>query len=118
MEYIELIEILKSIPVLSDVEDDDLIQPIKKVEIVSHPINSEIDFYGKHDSLFYVIKSGKIKLTRNLRGEVISKIMYPDNVFGELILNNENFDQKTATCLEDTKLFVFNKDNFSHILYL
>jgi len=118
MEYPELLQILKTIPVLSDVDDDDLISPIKKVEVKLYPRDSEIEFYGIHDSYFYIIKSGKIKLTRNLKGEEISKLMYPDNIFGELILNNENYDKKTAYCVTDAELFVFKKADFSHILYL
>lgn len=118
MDYPHLLDILKSIPTLSDVDEDELIIPIKKSVEKNFRGGDVIEVYGNKDSLFYIIKSGKIELSKFNDSKNSSIILYPDNVFGEMILSKEALDKRIATCLEDTELLVFNKEHFSQILYL
>jgi CRP-like cAMP-binding protein len=116
----ELHEILKNIPILCDVEDEDLIGVAKKVELKSFPKDSYIFHEGDKGVEFFIIKSGKIKILRkNKDGKEESiAILYPDNFFGEMALLSEKPRNASVKCLEDSELFIFNKEDFYDFLYL
>lgn len=115
-----LYEILKNMPVLSDVDEDDLADVVKKVTLQKFAKDSYVFHEGDKGEIFYIIKSGKVEILRKDENnqEKSIAILYPDNFFGEMALLNDNPRNASVKCLEDSELFVFNKKDFFDFLYL
>lgn len=115
-----ILEILKNIPALSNVDEDELGNIAKKAKIQNYPKDSYIFHENDKGNLFYVIKSGKIDILRkNSEGEEASvAVLYPDNFFGEMALINDAPRNASAKCLEDCEMYIFDKNDFYDLLYL
>jgi CRP-like cAMP-binding protein len=114
------LEILKNIPALSDVDEDDLADVVKKASTEKFSPDAVIFNEGDAGDKFYVIKSGKIEILRkngDNEDEQIA-ILYPDNFFGEMALISDIPRNATAKCLEEVELLTFDKKDFYDILFL
>lgn len=115
-----LLDILKRIPILNDVDEDELAAVIKKVELKTFPKEKYVFHEGDSGDLFYVIKSGKVEVLRqDDNGKKTSiALLYPDNFFGEMALLSENPRNASIKCIENCELYMFNKKDFYDFLYL
>jgi len=115
-----LIEILTQIPILADVDEDDLQNVIKNVKVKKYSKGTYVFHEGDIGDTFYVIKSGQIEILRKDRNNEEKRvaILYPDNFFGEMALINDDPRNASIKCFEDCELFVFNKKDFYDFLYL
>ncbi|MBN1495090.1 cyclic nucleotide-binding domain-containing protein [Candidatus Peregrinibacteria bacterium] len=114
-----LIEILKQIPALVEVDPDDLLDITKKIKLKKFENNEFVFREGDSGETFYVIKSGKVEVLKksdNIVKQVA--VLYPDNFFGEAALLNQAPRNASIRCLENTELYVFNKDDFYDLIYL
>ena len=115
-----LLDILKHIPILNDVDEDELAEVVKKVALQNFPKDKYIFREGDEGELFYVIKSGKVEILRNdEKGQENSvAVLYPDNFFGEMALLSDNPRNASVKCMENCELYIFNKKDFYEFLYL
>jgi CRP-like cAMP-binding protein len=115
-----LLEILKNIPILSDIDKDELKTVVKKVELKKFPKGTYIFHEGDKGDVFYIIKSGKIEILRKNKENKEERVatLYPDNFFGEMALLDEKPRNASAKSLEDTELIIYNKKDFFDFLYL
>lgn len=114
------VEILKNIPILSNIDEEDLENIAKNVELVKFPKGEYIFHEGDTGEQFYIIKSGKIEILRKNTEGIEARIasLYPDNFFGEMALLNVKPRNASAKCLEDCELLVFDKKDFYEFLIL
>ena len=115
-----IVQILKNIPILSDIDEDDLQGVAKNVKIMEFPKDTYVFRQADKGDKFYIIKSGKVEIITQNKDEKEHSIaiLYPDNFFGEMALLNEKPRNASAKCVEDTELFVFHKQDFYDILFL
>ncbi|MBD3156977.1 cyclic nucleotide-binding domain-containing protein [Candidatus Peregrinibacteria bacterium] len=115
-----LINLLKHIPILSDVDEDDLADVVKNTTSKTYKKGQYIIHEGEKGETFYIIESGKVQVLRkNDRDEEeVVAALYPDNFFGEMALLNEKPRNASIRCLEDCRVYVFKKKDFYSFLYL
>jgi CRP/FNR family cyclic AMP-dependent transcriptional regulator len=114
-----LTEILSQIPVLVEVDIDDIEEIAKRVKLIKFPKDSFVFHQGDKGETFYVIKTGKVEILKTVESqEKKAAVLYPDNFFGEMALINDDPRNATVKCLEECELFVFNKKDFYDFLYL
>lgn len=114
-----LSEILSQIPALIEVDIDDLEEICKKAKLKKFTGNSYVFHQGDEGDNFYVIKSGKVEVTKRINNiEKQVAVLYPDNFFGEMALISEEPRNASIRCLDDCEFFVFNKKDFYEFLYL
>lgn len=115
-----LINLLKNIPILNDVDEDDLADVVKNTTSKTYKKGEYIIREGEKGDTFYVIESGKAQVLRkNDQGEEkIIAVLYPDNFFGEMALLNDKPRNASIRCLEDCHIYIFKKKDFYSFLSL
>jgi len=115
-----LVKLLKNIPALSDVDEDDLRDAAKKAVLMGYSKDSVIFNNGDESNHFYVIKSGMVEMVqKDYKGQLFQiEKHYPDNFFGEMALTSENFRELSARCIENSEVYAFNINDFKEFLFL
>jgi len=115
-----LFKILKNIPALSEIDEDDLKDASKKAVLMGYPKDCIIYNVGDESSHFYVIKSGMIEmLNKDHKGHLIQTAKhYPDNFFGEMALIDSNKRENMARCIENSEIYILNINDFTDFLYI
>lgn len=116
----DILKLLKNIPILNDADEDELAEVAKNAVLKHFKKGEYIMYEGEHGDTFYVIKSGKVEVLRkNEKGEEeIISALYPDNFFGEMALLGDKPRNASIRCIEDSEIYVFDKNNFFNLLYL
>lgn len=116
----ELLTLLKHIPILNDVDEDELTDVVKNTTLQNFKKGEYIIHEGEQGDTFYIIKSGKVEVLRkNEDGEEeIIAALYPDNFFGEMALLSDKPRNASIRCIEDCQVYVFDKKDFFNFLYL
>jgi CRP-like cAMP-binding protein len=115
-----LFKILKNIPALSEIDEDDLKDVSKKAVLMGYPKDCVVYNIGDASYYFYVIKSGMVeKLKKVHKGHLfqIAKF-YPDNFFGEMALINNIPRECITRCTENSEIYLLNINDFKEFLYL
>lgn len=115
-----LFKILKNIPALSEIDEDDLKDAIKTAVLMGYPKNSIIYNIGDKGTHFYVIKSGMVEVfEKDQKGSFKSaEKYYPDNFFGEMALIEDMPRETIARSIENSEIYLFNINDFKEFLYL
>ncbi|MCD6109869.1 cyclic nucleotide-binding domain-containing protein [bacterium] len=116
----ELLKLLKHIPILNDVDEDELSDIVKNTKLEHFKQGNYIIREGELGETFYIIKSGKVEvLHKNKDGEDETiAALYPDNFFGEMALLSNKPRNASIRCLEDCDVYIFNRNDFFNFLYL
>jgi CRP-like cAMP-binding protein len=112
------IEFLKKVPIFSDLEEETLTKVSKSGIIKSFKKNNIILSEEEPGSALFVIEEGKVKVTRSSNDgkEVILAIINESDFFGEMALLDGMARSATVTALEDSKLFILQRNEFLELL--
>lgn len=112
------IEFLKKVPIFSDLEEETLTKVSKSGIIKSFKKNHIILSEEEPGSALFVIEEGKVKVTRSSNDgkEVILAIINESDFFGEMALLDGMARSATVTALEDSKLFIIQRNEFLELL--
>jgi len=117
---LENIEFLKRVPIFSELSDDTLLKLTKSGSIQSFSKDSIILSEMEAGSALFIIISGKVKISRisNVEDdkEVILSILNPADFFGEMALLDGQTRSATATAMEDSKIFLLQRNDFLDLL--
>ncbi len=108
---------LKKCPVFKELNDKEIAVLAALMEERSYNINSFIFEEGMPVSAFYLIKKGRVKLSRNLPGVENHPLLIlgPGQFFGELSLLYATQKVYTAKALENVELLVLTKEKFQYL---
>lgn len=83
---------------------------VKKRELIYLP--------GEVANTVYILKNGFVKISKLLQNgkEIILAILSTGEIFGEMVLTNEQVRDTQAEAMEETLLCVIKKDDFLNIL--
>ena len=116
----ENVEFLKSIPIFSELNNDTLTQLSKSGSIQSFSKDSIILSEKEGGSALFIIISGKVKISRisseDDYKEVILSILNPSDFFGEMTLLDGLVKSATATAMEDSKIFLIQRNDFLELI--
>jgi CRP/FNR family cyclic AMP-dependent transcriptional regulator len=117
---VEKINFLKSVPIFSELNDDTLDKVSKLGTIQSFKKNSIILSEEDAGQALFVIVDGKVKVSRisndEQSKEVILSIMNPSDFFGEMALLDGFSRSATVTALEDSQVFIIQRNDFLELI--
>lgn len=116
-EKTEIVKILEKVPIF---EGLNLVE-LKKIEIITHEreyMDKEVIFHEKEPGAgMYIIKAGRIKLSKKTEAkEIFLMSMTDGNFFGEIALLDESPRSATATSDGKTKILGFYRPDFLDLL--
>lgn len=117
----EKVEFLKSVPIFSELADETLSQLSKSGSVQSFSKDSIILSEKEAGSALFIIISGKVKISRisaeDSDKEVILSILNPSDFFGEMALLDGLDRSATATSMDDSKIFIIQRNDFLQLLH-
>jgi CRP-like cAMP-binding protein len=119
LKSLEKVEFLKSVPIFSELNDDTLQQLSRSGSIQNFSEDSIILSEKEAGSALFIIISGKVKISRispDDDKEVILSILNPSDFFGEMSLLDGLERSATATAMEDSKIFIIQRNDFLDLL--
>lgn len=111
-------QLLKSLPLFSELGDDELVEIWKLVQIRSYKKSNIILFEEDPGDSLFIIKEGKVKITRlSEEGkEVILSILGEGEFFGEMSLLDGESRSANVIALADSEVFILKREDFLNIL--
>ncbi len=113
------IEILKSIPLFSELSDDDLNDIARHTVRQVYKKDNMVLIEEEVGSTMFVILDGRVKISRisDEGREVILSILCDGDFFGEMSILDGQTRSANAVTLEDTELMIIRRENFLQMLY-
>ena len=116
----EKVEFLKSVPIFSELKDETLSQLSRTGSVQSFSKDSIILSEKEAGSALFIIISGKVKISRiseeDNDKEVILALLNPSDFFGEMSLLDGLERSATATAMDDSKIFIIQRNDFLQLL--
>ena len=114
----DLTQILREVPIFTELSDQDLAMIMDMAVRRSYPKNSLIVIEEDHGDTLFIIAMGMVKITRlNEEGrEVILAILGSAEFFGEMALLDGQGRSANVMALEDSILFTLNRRHFLDVL--
>jgi len=117
---LEKVEFLKSVPIFSELKDETLSQLSRTGSVQSFSKDSIILSEKEAGSALFIIISGKVKISRistqDNDKEVILALLNPSDFFGEMSLLDGLERSATATAMDDSKIFIIQRNDFLQLL--
>lgn len=112
------VESLRQVPLLSSLADQDLREIIHISRQKSYAKGDVIINQGDQGNLLFVLLSGSVKvsLIDSHGKEIIIRMLYKGNFFGEMSLLDGQIRSTTVTAIEDTEALVIYRDQFKRLI--
>ena len=114
-------EFLSSVPIFSELSSNTLKKVSGLGTLRSYAKNAVILSEEEDGSALFVIISGKVKVCRtshdNVSKEVILSILIQSDFFGEMALLDGLNRSASVIAMEDSKLFIIQRNDFLDLLY-
>jgi CRP-like cAMP-binding protein len=111
-------ELLRSVPVFSELSDQDIAALARLTVRKKYPKDTVVFFENEEGDFFFVILEGRIKVT--ILGddgrEVILSVLGPGDFFGEMALLDNEPRSATAIAAEDSELLSLHRHDFQSVL--
>jgi CRP/FNR family cyclic AMP-dependent transcriptional regulator len=111
-------ELLRTVPIFSELSDVDIASLAKLTSRRSCPKDTVVFFENEEGDSFFIIVDGRIKVT--ILGddgrEVILSVLGRGDFFGEMALLDNEPRSATAIAVEDTELLSLHRNDFQTVL--
>lgn len=109
---------LQYVPIFTDLDDQTLNKILSVGSKKSFPKDATILVEEDAGSAFFIIISGKVKVSRsgNDEKEVILTILAESDFFGEMALLDGQNRSANVISIEDTELFIIQRNDFLELL--
>ncbi len=114
-----ILGILKKIPLMEELNEDDHKEIITKITLELYPANHVIFTEGDPGDAFFIIKSGMVRVFHPSEDPTEEKdvAMLGDNdFFGEMALISEKPRNASTKTVEETQCFKLLKDDFIQLV--
>ncbi|KAA3617380.1 MAG: Crp/Fnr family transcriptional regulator [Calditrichaeota bacterium] len=113
------IELLGSIPLFSELSDEDLESISKQTVRQVYKKDNMVLIEEEIGSTMFVILDGRVKISRisDEGREVILSILVDGDFFGEMSILDGQTRSANAVTLEDTEMLIVRRENFLQMLY-
>lgn len=112
---LSILPILKKIPLLEDLNEEDHREIIKQINLEYYPAGKVIFHEGDPGDAVYIIKRGVVRIFHEaeIKDEEQEVAMLGDNdFFGEMAIISEKLRNATAQAVEESEIFILKKDDF------
>ncbi len=109
---------IKDAAIVYWLKEDELAKLAMRSEMVSYQRNTTIFFAYEQGNKIYLIKKGRVKLTRTSAAgrEVILDILGPGEIFGELSMADEDIRSHSAVAVDNIRVFIIHRSDFEKLL--
>jgi CRP/FNR family transcriptional regulator, cyclic AMP receptor protein len=115
--YEEMRQILVRHFLLGKLSGNEIDTLLHYTRVERYPAGTEIFSKGSAGSSMMIVLRGTVKMSIADRGrEVVFNVMYPDDVFGEMALLDDEARSTDAVAMTDCELLVLDRRNFMPIL--
>jgi CRP/FNR family transcriptional regulator, cyclic AMP receptor protein len=118
-EVIETKEILRLVPIFSDLDEDTLNKLSQLGSQKTYPKESIIVSENEAGAALYIIIEGKVKISRRNSDdrEVILSILSESDFFGEMSIIDGESRSANVTAMDDSKLLIIQRNEFLELLH-
>lgn len=116
---LSILPILKKIPLLADLNEDDHKEIIKHIEMQYYPAHQMIFKENDPGDAVYIIKRGVVRIFHKGEDQTEDQevAMLGDNdVFGEMAIISEKPRNATAQTMEESEIFILKKEDFIQLV--
>ena len=116
---ISILPILKKIPLLEELNEDDHKEIIKHITLEYFPAHHIIFNEGDPGDAVFIIKKGVVRIHhKGPTPEIVEEVaMLGDNdVFGEMAIISEKPRNATAETMEESEVFILKKEDFIQLV--
>ncbi|MBI5042340.1 MAG: Crp/Fnr family transcriptional regulator [Nitrospirae bacterium] len=109
---------LRKVSLFADLPDEDLKKIVRLTRIRQYRKQEVIFYADDPGTALFILKSGMVKISvmdKDLR-EVILKLLYPGDFFGEMALLDGQHRSATVTAMERSEAVVLDREAFLSIL--
>src|SRR5215510_10075618 len=112
------VDFLTKVPLFSELNDEELQQLASVVREQHYKKHTTIVHVDDPGSALYILKSGLVKVTiEDHNGyEMILRLLYPTDFFGDMSLLDGEPRSATITTQEPTEVLMISRDHFLHII--
>lgn len=114
-----ILPILKKIPLLSDLNEEDHKEIIKHIEMQYYPAHQLLFKENDPGDAVYIIKRGVVRIFHPGADPTEEKevaMLGDDDVFGEMAIISEKPRNASAQTMEESEIFVLKKDDFIQLV--
>ncbi|RAP31730.1 hypothetical protein DID78_00205 [Candidatus Marinamargulisbacteria bacterium SCGC AG-343-D04] len=116
-KHINIIEILRDIPVFEGLSKLDLLKISKLLHLRQYKKDEFIFREKEPGESMYIIKSGSIEITKCIKKETVTlSSLEKGSFFGEISLVDSDSRSATAKAKEDTQLLGFFRADLMHLI--
>ena len=117
-EFYMLVDFLSTVPIFSDLNNEELLRISKLCSERDYPKGSMIILEEEFGDIIFIILTGTVKITRvNDEGkEVILSLLGPGEIFGEMAILDGEARSANALAQEDCDLLAIQKSEFISLL--
>ena len=118
MVMMNYVDFLRKVPLFSELEEDDLRQLTGVMREHRYGKNATIVRLGDPGDAFFILKSGLVKITLADQHdrEMILRMLYPTDFFGEISLLDGMPRTATVTTLEPTEVLTIYREQFLNLI--
>lgn len=111
-------DFLKKVPLFSELDDEELHQLASIVHEQRYKKHATIVHVDDPGSAFYILKNGLVKITTEDQhgDEMILRILYPTDFFGEMSLLDGMPRSATVTAQEASEVLTISREHFLSII--
>src|SRR6185436_18434114 len=111
-------ELLRTVPIFSELSDDDIERMAKLAVRRRYPKDTVVFFENEEGDFFFNIIDGRIKVTiiGDDGREVILSVLGPGDFFGEMALLDNEPRSASAIAAEETQLLCLHRTDFQTVL--
>ncbi len=107
-----ILGILKKIPLLSELNEQDHAEVIQHITLQYFPANYTLFNEGDAGDKLYIIKAGMVKIFHPASPDQAVAMLGPNDFFGEMALYEEKPRNASAQTVEESEIFILNKQDF------
>ena len=110
-------EILKKVPLFSELPEADLERLGQEIEEIQISAGEDLFLEGSPGDKLYVITEGQLEVVKASTGrEVLLSVLGPVEVVGEIALLEDKPRMASVRARTDSKLLAISKEQFEHLL--
>ncbi len=119
-ENLSILPILKKIPLLEELNEEDHKMIIQQITLEYYPKGYVVFHEGGEGNAVYIIKNGMVKIFHEAKtpddDEDEIAMLSANDFFGEMAIISEKPRNATAQTMEDCEVFVLKKDDFIQLV--
>lgn len=118
-DNLSILPILKKIPLLAELNEEDHKEIVKHIEMQYYPAHQVIFKENDPGDAVYIIKRGVVRIFHpgsDPTSDIEVAMLGDNDVFGEMAIISEKPRNASAQTMEESEIFILKKDDFIQLV--